>query len=388
MKVLLLASPFSNGGDFLIFDRAVALLKNTRGDVTVDTRFLNGETQGIAPEEINRYAAVVTGGGGAQFVEEYIRKSLVFNLIDDIKVPIHYMGTGMYGASGVDSAVYGIRYSSFIIDFFKKIIMRGGSVSCRDNVVAAVFKNNGISDVMLTGCPAWFDISKLNMTKVRMPIGNEIKKVVVSNQGITKDAKHHEAKAAQTISLIRFLKEKYPSASFAVTFNNGINTKYSSNYNIRVRDFAASRGMECVDLSYGYKNFSIIDDADIHVGFRVHSHIYSLSARIPSLLIEEDLRGHGINEILGLPHITAYRQEEAGQPGSFEPNPHMEKRVNDALDLLAVTDYIQIENAVRIMAAVYESGMRPWLNKVLFPAAACQSYKEETKSGLPKHSPI
>ena len=366
MRVLLIASPFSNGGDYLIIDRAVRLLKHTRQDLTVDTYFLNDDIQKISAERINQYNAVVTGGGGAQFSEAYIKKSLVYNLVDEITVPIHYMGTGMYGLSGADDTIYAIRYSQPVIDFFQKIMIRGGSLSARDNTVMAVFRNNGIGNVTLTGCPAWFDTSKLDVSKIRMPSGSEIRKIVVSNQGITKDAMDHDVKAEQTISLIRCLRRKYPSAAFAVTFNNGINTKYSSKYNNQVRNFAASRGMQCVDLSYGSKGFSIHDDADIHVGFRVHSHIYALSERIPSLLIEEDIRGHGLNDTLGLPHITAYCQNHMDHTGRFSPNQHLEKRICDVLDSLEATEYTQIQNAVRMMIAVYQDGMCPWLDKVLF----------------------
>jgi ketol-acid reductoisomerase len=40
---------------------------------------------------------------------------------------------------------------------------------------------------------------------------------------------------------------------------------------------------------------------DFHLGYRVHSHIFSLSQRIPSILIAEDSRGVGQAEAMGTP---------------------------------------------------------------------------------------
>ena len=45
---------------------------------------------------------------------------------------------------------------------------------------------------------------------------------------------------------------------------------------------------------------------DLHIGFRVHAHIYNLSKRNRSILLEEDGRGAGVNQSLGLSNIRVY----------------------------------------------------------------------------------
>ena len=41
------------------------------------------------------------------------------------------------------------------------------------------------------------------------------------------------------------------------------------------------------------------DKVDLHVGFRVHAHLYMLSMRKPSILLIEDGRGYGVFYSLG-----------------------------------------------------------------------------------------
>ena len=47
----------------------------------------------------------------------------------------------------------------------------------------------------------------------------------------------------------------------------------------------------------------------MHVGYRVHAHIYNLSRRGTSILIEEDARGAGVNDALNLRHICAFKKK-------------------------------------------------------------------------------
>ena len=44
----------------------------------------------------------------------------------------------------------------------------------------------------------------------------------------------------------------------------------------------------------------------MHIGFRVHAHIYNLSKRNRTILLEEDGRGAGVNQALGLSNIHVY----------------------------------------------------------------------------------
>ena len=50
----------------------------------------------------------------------------------------------------------------------------------------------------------------------------------------------------------------------------------------------------------------VYDEAEIHVGYRLHAHLYFLSHRKPSFLLEEDGRGRGASEALGLRGVPAW----------------------------------------------------------------------------------
>ena len=55
------------------------------------------------------------------------------------------------------------------------------------------------------------------------------------------------------------------------------------------------------DVSYDLKKLDFYDDCEFHIGYRVHAHLYFLSKRLPSLLINEDGRGQGMVETMNLP---------------------------------------------------------------------------------------
>lgn len=365
MKFLMLTSPYTNAGDFLIFERAKKLLENQDKEVYVEMFHETRKDQfDLSIKDINGYSGIVTGGGGAQFVEEYILKTFVYNNLDEIKVPIHYMGTGLYGRTGDESDVYQVKYSEPVRDYFRKILQRGGSICARDFTVASVFKHNDINGYDITGCPAWFDLRNVGTYNVKKTIFEDVQRVIVSNQGITKNSSEHEEKALQTIELLKYLKNKFNNPEMIVTFNNGIDTKYSSKHNRMVQEFALSSNIECLDMCGGSDGFAVIDEADIHIGYRLHSHIYSLSKRVPSVLIEEDLRGYGFNDTLGLPHLTAFDYVNMLKNGEYKENPYLLYRLDDIIDYHYHLKWKKVENAVRMMDFIYTEGMAKWLRKV------------------------
>jgi len=80
-------------------------------------------------------------------------------------------------------------------------------------------------------------------------------------------------------------------------------------------------GINYCDISYSHEGMEIYDTCDLHIGFRVHAHIYNLSHRHRSLLIEEDNRGAGVNDALGLPRIRAYDLTKNIQNTFFQERP-------------------------------------------------------------------
>ena len=116
-------------------------------------------------------------------------------------------------------------------------------------------------------------------------------------------------------------------------------------------------GVEILDISSGAEGFSVYDDCDLHVGYRVHAHIYNISIRHRSILIEEDGRGAGVNAALQLPRICAYN--DYWQPGSGRLrklyvksgrniNPNVVKELGVWLDIQRDTGWEYLENAMKL----------------------------------------
>jgi hypothetical protein len=64
--------------------------------------------------------------------------------------------------------------------------------------------------------------------------------------------------------------------------------------------WARSRGWETVDITGAAEGFEVYDRAGLHIGYRVHAHLYSLSRAVPSYLVAEDSRGRGVHETVGM----------------------------------------------------------------------------------------
>ena len=131
-------------------------------------------------------------------------------------------------------------------------------------------------------------------------------------------------------------------------------------------------GVESRDISYSRDGFDIYNDCDLHIGFRVHAHIYNLSMRNISILIEEDGRGAGVNEALGLFRIPVYRDlgiipqytnrfmdkaiRKAARTlyGSENINPYLIQCVDDYLYILESNRYLIMNNAFKIQQEYFK----------------------------------
>ena len=182
-----------------------------------------------------------------------------------------------------------------------------------------------------------------------------VKKVCISDPA-------NVASLEKMIDLVAYARQVFPKAETIVVFHRGISADlYTDAQTAQVVQKAIKDsedlGARCVDISYGADGFSIYDDCDIHIGFRVHAHIYNLSRRNLSILAEEDARGAGVNDALGLEHVTSY---DYGIGISYEKecvvatvgkvsNIYFMQMLDDCLNNLYQTDFMQVKNAYKIM---------------------------------------
>lgn len=305
-----------------------------------------------------------SGGGGPCFEDRIIKNFFIpffYGFIQN-NTRIHIIGSGIYGDDVSDKAIYEKKFSDDSIKFLKTIENNGGTFGCRDELSWRVMRNNGFLNVYIMGCPAWYDFNFLDETKVRT--GKNIRKIVISDPGVTKEPGEQEIRARQAVDVIECVRELFPDAHLYFTFNNGIKTKYSYKCNELIKAYLDRVGIGYYDLSYDASKFSIYDDADLHVGFRVHSHIYVLSRRIPSILIEEDVRGYGMNETFGLPHLLSFDYDERRGKGIYMPNKNITKKLTDVISYNLETRFERYEGVFRIMKNMYYENYQRWLSKV------------------------
>ena len=116
----------------------------------------------------------------------------------------------------------------------------------------------------------------------------------------------------------------------------------------------------------------IYDDCSLHIGFRVHAHIYNISRGNQSILIDEDSRGKGFNCIFALPEIDVCRESvfqnrylrfaanKAAKLIRIQSD-FFENQLFDALDLSQNWMY---ENAFSQIKNVYFKRMTEHLKKI------------------------
>ncbi|GEQ32267.1 hypothetical protein B795N_01490 [Marinilactibacillus psychrotolerans] len=289
-----------NVGDFLITERAIALLekiapeyefiKYNHWEAFKDMNLING-SQGI----------IILGGPGYQ-MNMYPGVYKLRKDFTEIKVPIYTLGSGWKGKPGdrTTEKLYKFTDSAkFLLNSMEKTF---AGMSCRDHQTVRALTNNGYKNITMTGCPVWYDLQSL---------GKEFQAPQKLNKIVFTPAQDY-VYSDQSIEIMNYLKERFNDSKIIVSFHRGIGevdefTPESDAINTKkLANHASDLGYEVVNVSYDTNKLKFYNDCDLHIGYRVHAHIYFLSKRLPSILIHEDGRGNGVTEALNSPGIDAY----------------------------------------------------------------------------------
>ena len=362
MKLLMVFFPNPNAGDYLIKDRTIRLFRNNNSDDEIIV--LDGLVNPNAQLDYNSFDAIIFGGG--PFFDDRVMENLIipfFDKINTITVPIHIVGSGVYGDDCSDYGVFERSFSNETMRFYNHIQEVGGTFGCRDEISYYIMKNAGFDNSFMTGCPAWYDLDYIDNLSLRY--NGKIDKIIVSNPGLTKKMEEQEIRAQQCIEIVGFIRDFFPNAELVFTFNAGISTKYSSTCNNIIRRFLDDKKIRYIDMSGDYRGFDECDTCDIHIGFRVHSHVYCLSHGIPSILIEEDLRGYGMNEALGLPHMLSYDSHSMHMNHSYNPNPFLLDHLKSRLLYELNTGFFRYYGAFETIRNMYRKMWNVWIKAVM-----------------------
>lgn len=282
-----------NVGDFLIRDRAKKLLSFIREDRNL-IEYPSWKSLDNNLEEVNNSKAIIIMGGPGISSNVYPNVFPLATNLDDIKVPIILLGTGSY----VYPLSYIYKYK--LSDDSKKFINKCKFVSVRDNTTKNILLSNGIKNVVMTGCPAWYDINELDKD---LNIPRSLNNIVLSTP-------QKKVFFPQFIELVKKIKNNFPNSNLIITFNRGYKEdKYTnsreSRYMTYYFDILNKMDLKIVDLSSDLDKFLSHLEYDIHIGYRLHTHINFISNKKPSYLLSEDSRSYGHCKTLSLPIFRA-----------------------------------------------------------------------------------
>ena len=298
-----LSGAYKNAGDFLIVERSKALLRHVYPDCQI-TEYERRLPLNEHLEGINKSSCVILAGGPAYQPNIYPASIPLVENLDDIKAPIFSIGLGWKGRTINDIGNY--HFSDTTKLLLQRIENDGLPLSCRDWNSAAVLHRNGFNNTRMTGCPAWYNLEYLaNGNAITKDSPKEYKNICISDPAYIEN---HQ----QSIDLIHTIRRLFPQAEVTFVFHRGFVTdqhtksKEGELQHQLMQKISEIEGVQIVDASYGLEKLKVYDACDLHIGFRVHAHIYNISQGNNSILIEEDARGAGINEITGHPSIKAY----------------------------------------------------------------------------------
>lgn len=337
MKIALLHGTLKNVGDLLVLDRAKKLLKYVYPACEINEYYRN-QCLDDTISEINENDIMIITGGPAYdrcFVDN---STQMFSDYNEIIIPIMCMGLGLIEISSDDTFIYNYMFEQRTKEFFERCMLDSGLLGCRDYFSMHVLRANGLSNTLMTGCPAWYDLEYVNEIEYTgIPLVS-VKKICISDcENI-----NNFSLLCDVLKFTRNFFGEERDIVFVVHRNdyyndNGEFLLMLEEYNIKMLNISDSVG-----------GISIYDNYDLHIGFRVHAHIYNLSKRKISVLIEEDAHGQGVNDALGLPHIPVFDTVNGGY------NQHIIEHITNVLFDMISQNYDKLNEAYKTMSSSFE----------------------------------
>lgn len=283
----------TNIGDFLYYSNSIKLINRFKPNIKIIE--VNGWKPLMEQIDINtlkKSKAIIIPGGPALRKDLYPQIYPLPSIVFKNKIPVIFLGIGSKVYPGTIKKLKKLKLTESTIKFLKYSIDQGYPIGVRDILSKKLLLENGIEDVVVNGCPAWYDLDYLGK-KLKKP--KEIRKIAFSTPA--SPLCFNQAK-----KIIKKLRNEFPKASITVLFHKGINfgsSKRLTNLNKDLATFSLRKGCEILDLSKNLNTLRLYDNSDLHLGYRVHGHLYVLSHRKPSFLIAEDSRGTGVLMTLG-----------------------------------------------------------------------------------------
>ena len=283
----------SNAGDFLIYERGKKLLENFFDDnfdftYILRSKAIDGDFDGL----------IILGGPlitrklhlQSKNITEYIQKG-------NENIPIFCIGLGISGEK-FDS------YEDYFLDqesslFWGHVYKTTKLFSVRDKITYNMLKNYGIK-TELTGCSALFNLETLeknnsvvkneNINKIAVTIPNLSDSPTLSSIGYF----------LLTLYFLLALRLKFSKKEIEIGlfFQHG----YSTLSNKIIRKLANMTNIKTYDISGKSLDTTELHKYNLHIGTRLHSHIYFLSLGKPSFLLSVDMGTEAFLETVKTPN--------------------------------------------------------------------------------------
>ncbi len=272
--LLLLHRAIANAGDALILERARQLIAQVHPRTPLDiAEAWHPLDEQIPAERLRRYRAIVICGGPGY--ARGIARLYPLGPLDELP-PLVLLALGSHVVPGTDRQLATFRFDAQDGKFLDAVLARSAYLGARDPLTVELLNRNGYQRVLMTGDPAWYDLEAIDR-----PLRTPKTLRAVAFTPPANPAFHGQARR-----LFRALADAVPQAQGRVVFHRGVQRSYAA--------LAERHGWQCVDISGRQEGFRIYDEMDLHVGYRLHAHLYSTSVGTPSYVIAEDSRGIGM----------------------------------------------------------------------------------------------
>jgi len=353
----------NNAGDFLIKYRAFKLFEKLRLDRTIldfnEWEAIDNDRLNI----INKSKALILLGGPGILSNMHPNIYPLRDNLDDIKVPIIMMGLGWKDAQGNWENTHKIVFGESSKILLDRIDSDGFISSVRDYHTLNTLNLNGYKNIFMTGCPAYYDFNYMNKEVV---LPQKIQKVAFS-LGVSFIGSNSMLK--QMKQLVIGLKKYFTENTvFEVVFHHSLDLEKTREvYHTNSSDIACIMHNEFlewlgknkiahVDISGSAENLiNYYSTIDLHIGYRVHAHIFMNSISRPSILISEDGRAKAVKNVIGgivLDGYSIYRMDFLSKILSkiikfdrYKSNKFLLDELLNSLDYELNTDFQRIKNS-------------------------------------------
>lgn len=278
-KIGILHGAISNAGDFLIYERGKKLLENFCGD-ELDFHYL------LRSERIHGdFDGLIILGGPLISRKIHPQSRNIIKYIKNRDIPCICIGLGISRKKFNLARNYFLDHES--INFWRYIYKTSKLFSVRDKITYTVLKYYGI-EAELTGGPALFNLEILEKNNFSKRDKKRIGKIAITIPNMSSRLALSTVKYfLLTLYFLLMLKKRFNKKNLGLFFQHG----YSNAPNNIMRKLANMIGMKTYDISGKSLNFfGELCKYDVHIGTRLHSHIYFLSLNKPSFLLNVDMR--------------------------------------------------------------------------------------------------